>query len=73
MVVEAMIRRGHEDSVQHWLDGYVRRLEPFPAYTRPIGNDWQNALGDVQRVADLTWYFEEILTEQSWQTALNEW
>lgn len=73
MVVEAMIRRGHQDSVQDWLDGYMRCLEPFPASISSIGPDWRSALGEVQRVADWTQYFEQMLAEQPWRAALNVW
>ena len=73
MAVEAMIRHGHGESIQPWLDGYVRRLEPFPASHRPIGTEWPHVLGDMHRVADWTRYFEEVLAEQPWRTALNEW
>lgn len=73
MAVEAMIRHGHGESAQSWLDGYVRRLEPFPSTRRPIGPDWPEALGDVQRVADWTRYFEEALAVEPWRSVLNEW
>ncbi len=73
MAAEAMIRRGHGDAVSHWLDGYMRRLEPVPSAVGPIGNDWRHALGDVRRVADWTRYFEDVLAEQPWRTALNAW
>lgn len=73
MAVEAMIRSGQGAAVHHWLDGYMRRLEPVPGVTGPIGNDWRHALGDVRRVGDWTRYFEEMLTEHPWQTALNVW
>lgn len=73
MVAEALVRRGHGEVLSRWLDGYVRRLEPVPGATRPIGADWRNALGDVSRVADWTQYFEEVLAGQPWPIALNTW
>ena len=73
MAVEAMFRRGQGDVVQRWLDRYMRRLEPVPPVTGPIGDDWHHALGDVRRAADWTRYFEDILTEQPWQMTLNTW
>ena len=73
MAIEAMIRHGHEGSVQPWLDGYVLRLEAFPSAHTPIGTDWHNALGDVRRVADWARYFEQELAEQPWRAVLNEW
>ncbi len=73
MVVEAMVRHGHDDAVLQWLDGYVQRLEPFPSSSEPIGSDWRQALGDVRRVGDWTRYFEKSLAEQPWPTTLNVW
>jgi hypothetical protein len=52
MAAEAMVRHGHSDQVGSWLDGYMRRLEEFPSGLGPIGSDWQEALGDLRRVAD---------------------
>jgi hypothetical protein len=31
MAAEAMTRHGHAEDVHPWLDGYIRRLEDFPA------------------------------------------
>lgn len=73
MAAEAMIRRGQEDAVPGWLDGYMRRLEPVPPTTKSIGHEWQEALGDVRRVTDWTRYFEDILADKPWQSALNTW
>lgn len=73
MVAEAIVRHGHGDAVQHWLDGYVRRLEPFPRPMSPIGADWQSALGDVRRVGDWTVQFTADLHERPWRVVLNEW
>ncbi len=73
MAAEAMVRHGHGDAVQHWLDDYVRRLEPFPRPVSPIGADWQHALGDVRRVADWAVQFTTDLQAQPWRVVLNEW
>jgi hypothetical protein len=73
MAAEAMVRHGHAGSVQHWLDGYMRRLEEFPRGTAPIGEDWREALGDPRRVADWTAYFRRELTGQPWRRVLGTW
>ncbi len=73
MAAEAMIRRGHAGQVQSWLDAYVRRLEEFPRGLGPIGSDWQEALGDVRRVADWTVFFGQQTAEHPWQQVLNTW
>src|SRR5215831_13822307 len=64
MAAEAMVRHGHADRVQRWLDVYMRRLEEFPRGSGPIGSDWREALGDVQRIADWTSYFRREVAEQ---------
>jgi hypothetical protein len=73
MAAEAMVRRGHADGVNRWLDGYMRRLEEFPRGTAPIGADWQEALGDPRRVADWTAYFRREMTLQPWRAVLGTW
>jgi len=73
MAAEAMVRRGHADSVHHWLDGYMRRLEEFPRGTAAIGDDWREALGDPRRVADWTAYFRREMTRQPWRRVLGTW
>jgi hypothetical protein len=70
MAAEAMARRGHDDKVHRWLDGYMRRLEEFPRGSGPIGSGWQDALGDPRRIADWTAYFRREVTEQPWRQAL---
>src|ERR1700735_4372770 len=73
MAAEAMIRRGHAGQVQSWLDAYVRRLEEFPRGLGPIGSDWQEALGDVRRVADWTVFFGRETAEHPWRPVLKPW
>ena len=73
MVAEAMSRRGQADGVHRWLDVYVRRLDEFPRGTGPIGAQWQEALGDPQRVADWTTYFREEVAGQPWREVLDTW
>ncbi len=73
MAAEALIRHGHQRIVHQWLDGYVRRLEPFPGGVGPIGPGWQEALGDVRRVADWTAFFQAELAEHPWPAVLNVW
>lgn len=73
MAAEAMARRGHATAVHGWLDTYIRRLEEFPRSTGPIGQDWREALGDPQRVADWTAYFRRELADQPWRQVLGTW
>ena len=73
MAAEAMVRHGHSDLVGSWLDGYMRRLEEFPSGLGPIGSDWQEALGDLRRVADWTAFFRAKLGQRPWRQVLNAW
>ena len=73
MAAEAMVRRGHADSVHLWLDGYMRRLEEFPRGVAPIGEAWREALGDPRRVADWTAYFRREVAGQPWRQVLGTW
>ena len=73
MAAEAMVRRGHADRVNRWLDGYMRRLEEFPRGIAPIGPDWQDAVGDPRRIADWTAFFRREVTAQPWRQALETW
>src|ERR1700691_6447409 len=70
MAAEAMVRHGHSDLVGSWLDGYMRRLEEFPRGLSPIGSDWQEALGDLRRVADWTAFFRAELGQRPWRGGL---
>jgi hypothetical protein len=73
MAAEAMVRRGHSDLVDSWLDRYMRRLEEFPRGLSPIGSDWQEALGDLRRVSDWTDFFRAEIAGQPWREVLNAW
>jgi Questin oxidase-like len=73
MAAEAMVRRGHGDLVGSWLDVYMRRLEEFPRGVTRIGSDWQEALGDVRRVADWTALLRREVAERPWREVLNAW
>lgn len=57
IAAEALVRHGHHNAVNPWLDGYLLRLEEFPRGLSPIGTDWRAALGDERRVADWTAFF----------------
>ncbi|HEY7433074.1 MAG TPA: questin oxidase family protein [Streptosporangiaceae bacterium] len=74
MAAEVLVRRGHEDAVDRWVDGYLRRLDELPSATGQItGENWAAALGDGRRVADWGAYFSRQLAGQPWRQVLATW
>jgi len=74
MAAEALVRLGRADAVEHWLDGYLKRLDeaPRPA-DRITDQTWREALGAYRRVADWEAYFREQLAGQPWRDVLARW
>jgi hypothetical protein len=74
MVVEAMVRRGHADQVDQWLDDYEERLEPAPTpHHQIVADEWSSALGDPSRLGDWISYFENELADAPWEEVLVHW
>lgn len=72
MAAEALARRGHEEEIPAWLDGYCRRLEAAPGPSARI-HDWRTALGDPRRLGDWLGYFDDRLHDQPWAEVLHAW
>jgi hypothetical protein len=73
MAVEVLVRRGHTDVVDRWVDAYLDRLDELPAATGRITEQtWREALGSG-RIADWTAYFTEGLAGRPWQEVLTTW
>ncbi|MEW1614746.1 MULTISPECIES: questin oxidase family protein [unclassified Streptomyces] len=74
MAVEALVRRGLAPTAHRWLDNYRPRLEDMPASVAAVtGRNWHEALGDIDRVADWTLFFERETADHPWRTVLAEW
>ena len=74
MAAEVLVRRGHKEAVDRWVDAYIRRLDELPPATGEItDSDWASALGDGRRVGDWTAYFIRQLAEQPWRQVLATW
>ena len=74
MVVEAMIRHGHADQVEGWVDWYETRLEAVPSTSRPIkSEEWTDAIGDPSRLGDWAGFFDSELAERPWPDVLEIW
>jgi hypothetical protein len=74
MAVEVMVRRGHAESVDRWVDRYIRRLDDLPAPGERITDqNWREALGDGRRVSDWAAYFADQLADRPWREMLALW
>jgi hypothetical protein len=74
MAAEALVRLGRADAVEHWLDAYLPKLDAPP---RPAGrvtaDNWREALGALNRVADWEGYFHAQLAEEPWRDVFARW
>src|SRR6266700_432359 len=67
MAAEALVRLGRADAVGHWLDGYLPKLDEAPrASDRVSDQNWRDALGRLNRVADWEAYLREQLANEPW-------
>ena len=74
MAAEALVRLGRADAVEHWLDGYLPRLDPAPRPSDRITDEtWPQALGKYNRVADWTAYLRDQLKDDPWRDVLARW
>ena len=74
MAAEALYTLGRPEEVVPWVCDYKRNLQDAPVAGNAIaGDEWQEALGDIKRVADWTVFFEQQLSESSWQQVVNTW
>jgi hypothetical protein len=74
MATEALVRLGRADAVEHWLDGYLKRLEDAPKPSdRVTDATWREALGKLNRVADWEVYLRAQLAEEPWRDVLARW
>jgi hypothetical protein len=74
MAAEALVRLGRADAVEHWLDGYLKRLEDAPTPgDRVTDATWRDALGKLNRVADWEVYLRAQLAEEPWRDILARW
>jgi len=74
MVVEAMVRHGHADDVESWVDAYVPQLVDPPRPSTRVENDaWLESLGDPQRLGDWTAFFDNEVKDAPWTDVLVRW
>jgi hypothetical protein len=74
MAAEALVRLGRADAVEPWLDAYLKKLDASP---RPAGRvtdeNWREALGALNRVADWEAYLHAQLAEEPWRDVFARW
>jgi hypothetical protein len=73
MAAEALVALDRPSAVVPWVTRYRKRLDGRPQGSRPIGDDWREALGVGGRVADWTAFFRRRLEEKPWRDVLAEW
>lgn len=75
MAAEALVALGRPDAVAAFVERYKKRFTAsYPATRQPITREnWRAALGDGQRVADWTRFFNQELKEVAWPQALERW
>src|SRR5262245_11089335 len=75
MAAEALVALGRPDAVADFVEGYKKRFTAgYPSRRHPVTREnWREALGDGQRVADWTDFFNRELKEDAWPRALERW
>jgi len=74
MVAEALVALGRSDAIAAWIDGYTRRLEPWPRSGGRIARDsWAEALGRSERAADWRALFAAELADAPLRDVLATW
>ena len=75
MAAEALVTLGRAERVVAWVEGYKRRFRSsYPeARGRLTRENWREALGDGDRVADWANFFNRELEEAAWTQVLEKW
>jgi hypothetical protein len=73
MAAEALVALGRFDAVVPWVTRYRRKLDVHPTGSRPIREDWREALGVSGRVADWGAFFGREVKERPWRDVLATW
>ncbi len=73
MAAEALVALERFDAVVPWVERYRRRLDARPSGSRPIGEDWREALGSRRRVADWSAFFRRRVEERPWREVIATW
>ena len=74
MAADALIRLGRADTVDRWVDRFMRQLEDAPRPRWRIEeSEWREVFGDPSRVGDWCAFFAEKVCETPWTELLATW
>lgn len=75
MAAEALVALGRADSVVAFTESYKKRFtSTYPEARNTVTREnWREALGDGDRVADWTAFFNRELKEAAWPKVLDQW
>lgn len=74
MAADALIRLGHPEMVDRWINHYLRKLEERPTSHWPIEEaQWREPLGDPSRMGDWIAFFTRQFSQESWEDVLARW
>ncbi|MCM3875218.1 MAG: questin oxidase family protein, partial [Thermoanaerobaculia bacterium] len=73
MAAEALVALERFDAVVPWVTRYRPRLDAHPTGSRLIREDWREALGARNRVADWSVFFGREVKERPWRDAIATW
>lgn len=74
MAAEALCALGRPGAVMPWIEQYRKWLAPRPESRQRIAREsWQSALGQLERFADWSAFFEAELQEAPWREVAARW
>ncbi len=75
MAAEALVALGHAGAVVAFVEAYKKRFRSsYPDPRQPVTREnWRQAFGDGNRVADWTSFFNRELKEARWPEVLERW
>lgn len=73
MAAEALVALERFDAVVPWVTRYRPRLDAHPTGSRPIREDWREALGVRGRTPDWSAFFGREVKERPWKGILAAW
>ena len=74
MAAEALCALGRAPAVMPWIERYGKWLAPRPqARQRIVREAWRSALGQLERFADWSAFFERELQEAPWREVAARW